>query len=137
MRTHVFLCQCRPYYLQHTTMEYRMIYHGSKINIFQSINVLLITHQCQKALERWQVFALSSKNNFFSRCFHWNIDIQECIIVYWKEELRIINLKSFRNFVFKYFIITKFFSSCFSSCFFSLICIRVFQRDSEINTVWS
>ena len=50
---------------------------------------------------------------FFSRCFHWNIDIQECIIAYWKEKLRIMHWKSFRNFVFKYFIITKFFSSCF------------------------
>ena len=65
LRTHVFLCQCRLYYFQHTTMEYRMIYHGWKINIFQSINVLLISYQCQKALESWQVFALSSKNIFF------------------------------------------------------------------------
>ena len=65
LRTHVFLCQCRPYYFQHTAMEYRMIYHGWKINIFQSINVLLIFYQCQKALESWQAFALSSKNIFF------------------------------------------------------------------------
>ena len=32
-----FVCQCRPYYLRHTTMEYRMAYHGWKI-IINSIN---------------------------------------------------------------------------------------------------
>ena len=65
---------------------------------------------------------------FFSRCFHWNIDIQECIIAYWKEKLRIMHWKSFRNFVFKYFIITKFFSSCFFEWSFFLSFAFTFRK---------
>ena len=145
LRTHVFLCQCRLYYFQHTTMEYRMIYHGWKINIFQSINVLLISYQCQKALESWQVFALSSKNIFFLVVSIETLTFKNALLRIEKKswglciekalEILCSNISSLRNFFLHVFFEWSFFLS-FAFTFRKSKCFSLQIKDVYDVNLW-